>query len=139
MIRVRWIVAVIFFPVVALWSWNEQLSSYLRFDLFEIHISYFRVLAAIISIAMSIHLIRTYCGPLYSGLLLPTNLFLFLFGVMILPGLLLTSDFSVAGRISFYGYLLATLAFAFGAAGASCAARFWPKEELAKFESISLP
>jgi len=70
---VIWILAVIALLGGVAFLWNDDLSTYVRYDRFDIHLSMFRVLVASATIGASVYLIRTYCFPLFTGLLLPTK------------------------------------------------------------------
>lgn len=119
--------------------WTDDLTSYIRLDKFVLHFSLFRFSVAALILGMSFVIVRQFCSGPYIGLILPINLFVYLLAGMILPGVLLTSDFSTSGRTAYYGYLFSTLAFSIGAACASFATGFKPPNEFSKFVLKSRP
>jgi hypothetical protein len=82
----------------------------LKYDIF---LSPDRLILICLAIALTFLVIKRLANG-FLGELHPTNLFILMFSVMILPGVLLTSNFSDIGNLSFYAYIFSYFLFLFG-------------------------
>ena len=81
-----------------------------KYDLF---ITADRLLLIILAIVI-VYSIKNKVSDGLLGKFFPTNVFILLFSFMVLPGVLLTSDFSTSGNTSFYSYIASFCLFLFG-------------------------
>lgn len=123
--------------VISLPKDTWTLTQYWRTDNYPIYYSFIRILTIIMIMIVSILLLKRSC-PITPSVLLPTNVFVYFLLFMIMPGVLLTSDFSYSGETSFYGYLTCFFLFTVGVVITSKVLRFDPKMEIAKFSSSNL-
>lgn len=104
---------ILFFIFVVYGIFTEDLDSLIRYDKYQIYISTERSLLILLSLIFAYLCLLKVSGGLYK-VLYPSNLFSILLIIFILPGVLLTSDFSAIGSKSFYSYLAAFILFFLG-------------------------
>ncbi|MFC1773128.1 oligosaccharide repeat unit polymerase [Pseudomonadota bacterium] len=110
-------------------NWSE-INGYIRYDKYPIYIDWFRFTFLFVVVGGGAYLFDRLVIPLGIGVLLPSNLFFALFIFLVLPGVVLTSDYGVIGTASFYGYLAAFVFYVAGSAASSVFLKFSPVREI---------
>ena len=135
-------VYVLFLLVITAFAWTifnwSEIRGYIRYDKYPIYMDWCRFLTLLIVFSWCAYIFHKFVLPLRSGVLLPANLFLGLFSLLVLPGVLLTSDFEQIGHISFYGYLAALFCFVSGLVIISVLMKFSAKHEIKAYQELGV-
>ena len=102
-----------FLLVLIFYAFASDISVVVRYDKYEMFYSLERILFATI-VFIFLYCILKVTSVSFLGTLYPTNLFLILLLLLVLPGVLLTSNFENHGTTSFYGYLISLVLFLCG-------------------------
>lgn len=132
----RQVIAFLLVIIILAWflqNWPE-INSYLRYDKYQLFIDWYRFTMLLVVVGGGIYLFHKLVVPLNIGVLLPSNLFLGLFVSLVLPGVVLTSDFDVIGSTSFYGYLAAFVFFITGSVVSNVVLKFSPASEIKGYQ-----
>lgn len=92
---------------------DSSVSSVIRYDKYELFFSAERLILLSATLLFLKYTMKIVIGKFWWSFY-PSNLFLLLFLLLVLPGVLFTSDFSSIGNTSFYGYLLSLVLFLVG-------------------------
>jgi oligosaccharide repeat unit polymerase len=114
------------------------ISQYIRFDKYPIHINVERAFITIIVLLITLYVFHRVIFPLNKLIFLPSNLFLFLFLVLVLPGILLSSDYTIIGITSFYTYIGAFICYIIGSAITSLLMKFDSNPEVIRYQTLPI-